>query len=896
MSLISEIAPFQPQTEEDLKKSKAAVGRFLAIFKETVSENNCLEQAFTLALDACKKGQWEQLQKGENELSDLSTFWGKPLLNLAILHKEDEWVNQLVKHKIDLFSIDRMGNTPLHAAATTGLFNIIPGLIDFINEKNNEDKTPLHIAIEWGHVQFVKGLFTKKEKADPNLPLSIEGNLITPLGLSVIHGRRECIAILMEECPRPNTKFGSIGNILHLAIQYRQIDTLQYLLSKYPIFKELIEDRNNNHLTPLSFAAFLGEHEAIGVLRKYGASIEAQDLHERTPLHQAAMKGNFDALQLLYNLSAKINAQDNKSQRALNLATNRKCQVFLNRVGRQKERPTSKKNLVFKGGGVKGIGYIGALDEFQKQGFLEGVERVAGTSVGAITAGFIAVGCSVAKLNELLVNTNLMDFLDYPSPQQKLSAAYNLVTGSIFNTLFQTLKTCASLYFNPSLLITGPIKALYECTGVCEGKAMLEWLENNIALQTGISFFTLEDLAKGIQQGKNYKHIHVYGTKVGPNPEIIHISSEDPYWHSVILSDALLISMSIPGVFKPHDIHIKLKGIRVRASEMGSFVDGGMLMNFPLDTFDQKQFLTKENLGEEAGYPKYNIETLGFSLYSSLEKKPDAVDKVETVKDLLLGIANVYLNAEESYKQLAPYNKSRIIEIDVKEVGTMSFNMSEEAKIKLVESGRAAIISFIEESGIVKIPRFTRVLVEDFAFGSSIWEKHYGPIKNILPYPKDIDDFLRSTCEVYPDKKKYETHIIAFAPKIAFSEFRKKFPIFESEYKVESSTDQGYWFALLRGNVPGGENKTYQERCALLSKNGYAPPKLIEVAIGTLFDRLENNLFHYCETALSSNRWTQCQETLGDDQIAFGNADEKGIRIFPYPGTGLGGITGVIRF
>lgn len=47
-------------------------------------------------------------------------------------------------------------------------------------------------------------------------------------------------------------------------------------------------------------------------------------------------------------------------------------------------------NLVFEGGGVKGVAYCGALHELDSQGILPAVTSVAGTSAGAITAALVA--------------------------------------------------------------------------------------------------------------------------------------------------------------------------------------------------------------------------------------------------------------------------------------------------------------------------------------------------------------------------------------------------------------------------------------------------------------------------------------------------------------------------
>ena len=44
------------------------------------------------------------------------------------------------------------------------------------------------------------------------------------------------------------------------------------------------------------------------------------------------------------------------------------------------------RNLVFEGGGVRGIAYIGAMGVLEQQGVLEHIIRVGGTSAGAINA------------------------------------------------------------------------------------------------------------------------------------------------------------------------------------------------------------------------------------------------------------------------------------------------------------------------------------------------------------------------------------------------------------------------------------------------------------------------------------------------------------------------------
>jgi len=48
------------------------------------------------------------------------------------------------------------------------------------------------------------------------------------------------------------------------------------------------------------------------------------------------------------------------------------------------------RNLVFEGGGVKGIAYIGALEVLDKKGIMSDIQRFGGTSAGAINTVVLA--------------------------------------------------------------------------------------------------------------------------------------------------------------------------------------------------------------------------------------------------------------------------------------------------------------------------------------------------------------------------------------------------------------------------------------------------------------------------------------------------------------------------
>lgn len=68
-------------------------------------------------------------------------------------------------------------------------------------------------------------------------------------------------------------------------------------------------------------------------------------------------------------------------------------------------------NLVFRGGGAKGIGTGPALIEMENAGMLSGLQRVAGTSVGGLVAICLASGHSAAQMQDKFGNIDMPKFV-----------------------------------------------------------------------------------------------------------------------------------------------------------------------------------------------------------------------------------------------------------------------------------------------------------------------------------------------------------------------------------------------------------------------------------------------------------------------------------------------------
>ena len=69
-------------------------------------------------------------------------------------------------------------------------------------------------------------------------------------------------------------------------------------------------------------------------------------------------------------------------------------------------------NLVFQGGGVRGVAYAGALECMPPECK---VHSVAGTSAGSIVAGLLALGRTTAQIREILESKELLTLVDTSS-------------------------------------------------------------------------------------------------------------------------------------------------------------------------------------------------------------------------------------------------------------------------------------------------------------------------------------------------------------------------------------------------------------------------------------------------------------------------------------------------
>jgi NTE family protein len=319
---------------------------------------------------------------------------------------------------------------------------------------------------------------------------------------------------------------------------------------------------------------------------------------------------------------------------------------------------TKRADLVLSGGGVKGVGLVGAVVGLLGAGYLP--QRISGTSAGSIVGAIVAAAAqsgtmSGARVKELALQLDYQKFLD-PGPVERVP-------------------------------LVGPSLALLRGSGIYRGDYARNWVRSQLA-DLGVSTFgdlaidddelppeqryrlvvTVADVTTGQLIRLPWDYRRVYGL--------------DPDEQSV--ADAVRASMSIPFFFRP-------VSLRSAAGLTSTLVDGGVLSNFPIDSLDRTD-------GKAPRWPSFGI--------TLLPNLPHGNDKVipalaalrllgaphlleDVITTMLVGRDQAYLNQ--------PWVRARTIRVDSTEVGFLDFDITAaEVEAQYLE-GHAAAERFLAD-------------------------------------------------------------------------------------------------------------------------------------------------------------------------------------------------------
>lgn len=312
------------------------------------------------------------------------------------------------------------------------------------------------------------------------------------------------------------------------------------------------------------------------------------------------------------------------------------------------EKPSDSKrvDLVMEGGGVKGIGLVGALSVLDERGFA--VQNVAGTSAGAITAALVAAGYSVEELHKILADLKFREFEDEG-------------------------------WLDKLPLLGKPLSAVIE-KGIYEGQFLLDWIGELLAAKGVHTFADLVNPEYADQPDYRYR-LQVIATDITAR-ELLQLPRDATRFgiepDELSVAEAVRMSMSIPIFFEPW---------RWRSQTDGRdhlIVDGGVLSNFPVWIFDSD------------GEPRW--PTFGLMLVEP-DPKADTGDRLPASQStsIVAYLKDLVSTMLEAHDRMYLENDSfvRTIPIPTLGVRTTEFDLSPEKAEELYESGRKAAEGFL---------------------------------------------------------------------------------------------------------------------------------------------------------------------------------------------------------
>ena len=342
-------------------------------------------------------------------------------------------------------------------------------------------------------------------------------------------------------------------------------------------------------------------------------------------------------------------------------------------------------DLVFEGGGVKGLGLVGALSVLEERGYEP--QSVAGSSAGSLLAALLGAGYTAAELREIF-----LDF-DFTSVQD-------------------------TSWEDRIPLIGAPLSLLKD-QGLYEGKAFLKYVRSLLADRGVSNFRDLINHANAEEERHRYKvqviASDITGRRLLVLPkDVPWLGVEDPDSFEVAL--AVRMSTSIPFYFEPVEFRNPATGRK------HLIVDGGVLSNFPVWLFDS---------WEEPRWPTFGLRLVEqkpeMPLDHRMQPTTYPLGGIGTTIDYVKSLVHTMLEARDRlYIETADF--ARTIPIPTLGVRTTDFDLPRGRRLELYKAGRAAAEKFLET----------------WSFGRYLEEFRRG---NVRPQRQDAVERMQRTSE-----------------------------------------------------------------------------------------------------------------------------------------------------
>lgn len=361
-------------------------------------------------------------------------------------------------------------------------------------------------------------------------------------------------------------------------------------------------------------------------------------------------------------------------------------------------------DLVFEGGGAKGMVLVGAYEVFVGQEHTHG--RLLGTSAGAITAALIAAGYTppemLAALNEQENGRPVFaGFMGVPPPFEDGALRKGALRAFFGNVAFKFIPGFLEDWMKDQLVKTlasnvrtRHFVAFVERGGWYAADRFVTWLQNKL------------DSGQRNDQPRRFSGMTLQQFFDATQVELSVVAADTTAGRLLVLNHetapqcplvwAVRMSMSIPLLWDEVVWREEWGHYLGRTMTGHTVVDGGLLSNFPIELFISDRPQVTAIMG-----PKRDDPVLGLLIDDALAVpaprgllvdvniRPEELRTVQRIR----GLIDTAISAHD--KMVIEAFEHLVVRLPAAGYGTTEFDMSEDRRNALVEAGRVAMRDYL---------------------------------------------------------------------------------------------------------------------------------------------------------------------------------------------------------
>jgi predicted acylesterase/phospholipase RssA len=375
-----------------------------------------------------------------------------------------------------------------------------------------------------------------------------------------------------------------------------------------------------------------------------------------------------------------------------------------------------KYDMVFEGGGAKGMVFVGALQELEARGHVPG--RLLGTSAGSIMATFLAAGYNAAEMAGALNETRdgepvFLGFLETPRTPSREAIQQSAFRDFLKEINLRFLPDALEEKLDDAIAFalatssrTIRVFSFLEWGGFYAADNFLGWLKGKL----NAGSYDLDGGAHRKGEPRNFGGMTLAEFYRATGVDLSLVAADTSDSHLLILNHrtapgcpliyAVRMSMSLPLLWQEVVWQAEWGDYRGAVITGHTVVDGGMLSNFPIELFLSGQPHVTAVMGEKTAA---DMNVVGFLIDETLdvpgapmplsESKAFGISQLHMISRLK-NLINTMTQAHD--KSVIETSQRFVIRLPARGYGTIEFGMSDQRREALIAAGRQATAAYFD--------------------------------------------------------------------------------------------------------------------------------------------------------------------------------------------------------